>query len=516
MANKNLFQSSKGRFVPATNTVNRAGGVAYSLPAKHALAQYASTGCLSQTYYVSANKQLDEVLDLCNQVEPEFVARTAIYARQRGFMKDMPALLLANLATRDPALLNKVFGKVIDNGRMVRNFVQILRSGQVGRKSLGTRPKKLVQNWINSRNAVALFKDSVGSDPSIADVIKMVHPRPETAERKAFYGYLISKEYNHEALPSVVRNYEAYKAGNITTVPENLEFRLLTALNLTKDNWTDIARTAPWHMTRMNLNTFLRHGVYEDKEVTKIIADRLKDPEAIVRSRVFPYQLLAAFLNTKTDLPFEVREALQDALDVSLINIPAIEGQVYVLPDVSGSMSWSATGGYNSKMRCIDVAALVSSAFLAKNKSTGIVPFGTRVCDVVLNPRDSVMTNAQILSSINGGGTNCSAPLAFLNANNAKGDLVVYVSDNESWVDTNRYGRGTATLNEWSKFKARNPNAKMVCIDVVANAHTQAEEREDILNVGGFSDQVFTIIADFAAGRLGSDHWVGVIDSIKL
>jgi 60 kDa SS-A/Ro ribonucleoprotein len=29
---------------------------------------------------------------------------------------------------------------VIDNGRMLRNFVQIMRSGAVGRTSLGTRP----------------------------------------------------------------------------------------------------------------------------------------------------------------------------------------------------------------------------------------------------------------------------------------------------------------------------------------------------------------------------------------
>jgi len=45
---------------------------------------------------------------------------------------------------------------------------------------------------------------------------------------------------------------------------------------------------------------------------------------------------------------------------------------------------------------------------------------------------------------------------------------------------------------------------------------TQAKERDDILNIGGFSDQVFDVVAEFAAGRLTPDHWVGVINAVKL
>ena len=92
---------------------------------------------------------------------------------------------------------------------------------------------------------------------------------------------------------------------------------------------------------------------------------------------------------------------------------------------------------------------------------------------VRLNARDSVMTNAEKLAAIGGGGTNCSAPLAYLNRRQAQGDLVVFVSDNESWVDA-RAGRGTETMREWAVFQARNPQAKMVCIDLHRSATTQA------------------------------------------
>ncbi len=133
----------------------------------------------------------------------------------------------------------------------------------------------------------------------------------------------------------------------------------------------------------------------------------------------------------------------------------------------------------------------------------------------MLNSRDSVMTNAQKLSEIGGGGTNCSAPLAWLNQKRAKGDLVVFVSDNESWVDAHG-GRGTETMRQWAMFQQLNPRARLVCIDIQPNASVQAMEREDILNIGGFSDSVFQVIAAFAEGRLGADHWVGEIESVEL
>ena len=54
MANKALFKSIFGKFIPPADAVNEAGGVAYKLSPKAALAQYAATGCLNATFYASA------------------------------------------------------------------------------------------------------------------------------------------------------------------------------------------------------------------------------------------------------------------------------------------------------------------------------------------------------------------------------------------------------------------------------------------------------------------------------
>jgi 60 kDa SS-A/Ro ribonucleoprotein len=539
VANKSLFSVSAVR---ATDAVNEAGGTAYRLAPKHALAQYVMTGCLNGTFYASAKEQLDDVLLMAGEVEPEFVAKLAVAAREKGFMKDMPALLLAVLSVRSPGLMAEVFDRVVDNTKMLRNFVQIVRSGVVGRKSLGSLPKRMVLQWLEKQTDEQLFRGSIGNDPSLADVVKMVHPKPKTASREAFYGWLLGREHKAEHLPECVKAFEAFKVGCTASVAREDEsakgwfwkkgtaprevpdvpFQMLTALPLGKEQWKAIARNASWTTTRMNLNTFFRHGVFADGEkMARLIADRLRDRKEVKKARVFPYQLMMTALAAETGLPGEVKEALHDAMEVAVENVPSIDGNVYVLVDVSGSMHSPVTGhraGATTQVRCIDVAALVAAAILRKNPWAQVMPFHDRVVsrsEFEFGSRLSVIENAKALTRIPSGGTDCSAPMKELVARRAKAELVIYVSDNESWMDSAgraRNGSGSQTFTAWKQFKQMNPGARLVCIDVQPCGTTQAPEGDDVLNVGGFSDQVFEVLAAAAQGRVSGGYWVGEIE----
>ncbi len=514
MANTTLF-NTRNAALPVADTRNLAGGNAYTFNAKHALAQYAVTGCLNGTFYADAEQQLHTVLGLCCSVPVEFTARTAVYCRERGHMKDMPALLCAALASLDMAVLKRVFDRVIDDGKMLRNFVQIMRSGVTGRKSLGTAPKRLVQNWFARHDDNAVFRASVGQRPSLGDVVKMVHPRPSTPQRAALYAWLCGRKVERAALPDTVAAFEKWKEQTSGELPD-APFQMLTAQPLTANQWMEIARTASWQMTRMNLNTFLRHHVLVDRPMIRMIAKRLADPAAIRKARAFPYQLMVAFMNAHADMPGEITDALQEAMETAVENVPAIEGKVWILPDISGSMRSPATGlrkGATSKVSCLDVAALVAAAFLRKNREATVLPFSDDVVTAKLNPRDSIMTNAKRLAGLPSGGTNCSAPLAWMNKRKEKGDLVIYVSDNESWMDAGPAGRSTQTVAEWDTFRRRNPGAKLVCMDIQPNRTTQAAEQPGVLNIGGFSDHVFEVIAQFASGKLDPGHWTGTIEN---
>lgn len=531
MANKSLFNKrGVSRNTPVPNTVNEAGGQAYSLSDKAALAQFAVTGCFNNTYYVNADDQLKQVEQLASKCDSQFIAKLAVYARQNGKMKDMPAYLLAVLAARqENGLLRKVFPRVCNNSKMLFNFTQIIRSGAVGRRSFGTAVKRLIQEWITSKNDKGLFLSSVGhSDPSLADVIKMVHPRPVNPTQQNMFSYLLGREYNKSLLPEDVQVFEALKRGETNTVPD-LPFQVLTNCNMSEAQWKSVARNMPWNTLRMNLGQLNRKGIFTDNKLVNELANKLEDPNEVRRNNVFPYQLLTTYNNT-TDVPQRLSNALQAAMEVAVENVPNLPGQTMVAIDVSGSMGSPVTGSRGSvstATRCVDVAALIACALLRKNKETIVLAFDcagmgyyrrqTSTHDGIyvpnINPFDGVMTNASKLAQYGGGGTDCSLPFAWLNKQRVKVDNIILVSDNESWAG---YGGRGGACAEWCKYSGSHKNAKLVNIDIQAYATTQVPDMDSkVMNIGGFSDAVFTVLEEFFK-RDPHTNFVSVIESVEL
>jgi 60 kDa SS-A/Ro ribonucleoprotein len=185
-------------------------------------------------------------------------------------------------------------------------------------------------------------------------------------------------------------------------------------------------------------------------------------------------------------------------------------------------------GTATSKVRCIDVAALATAALLRRNERATVLPFSDDVVQLPrpLNALDSVVTNAELLSSLPSGGTSCAAPLRWLNARGVAPDLVVFVSDNQSWADFrlaprlaepgSSVTRGTVMAEEWERLRANNPRAKLVLVDLQPYATTQVQTRADVLNVGGFSDAVFDIVASFASGDADGAAFLHAIESISI
>ena len=542
MANKSLFASLKSRLVRA-DTVNEAGGRAYTLEPKHALAQLAATGCFNGTYYAQADEQLATLKTLIDQVaDNAFLAKLAVYSRQRAMMKDMPVALLLALSKRDPALFRKVFDRVVDNGRTLRTLVQFVRSGQFGRKGLSYSLQRAVQRWLNSASVEKLLSASIGNDPSLRDVLRLARPTPTDNARRALFGWLTDKPVEKWApateadLPEEVMALAAFRKAESAEaqilILGNMHARWDLLADTAKGSavWAAIARKMGPQALRMNLNTLLRHGVIgpdANREMVEYVAARLADPDEIRRSRQFPYQFLAAYMNVGDEVPQKIKTALHKAAEIACGNVPELPGPVVIGLDVSGSMGSPVTGnrgqGATSKMRCVDVAALFAAAILRRNPDSVVIPFDTAAYEAKVDPSDSVLSLAERLAKYGGGGTNCSLPLAAANARyaNRKFAGCVLVSDQESWVGAGRNG-STAVVTEWQTF-VRNQvrlhgkdfaGPKLVCIDLQPYTTTQAPERSDILNVGGFSDAVFSVVAAFLADDGG--RFVAEVEKVEL
>lgn len=543
----------------AANALNNAGGVAYKTSARHALAQYVSTSCLNGTFYTTADEQVDMILALAQQVnDPVYVAQVAVYMRRLGKMKESPAVLCAWLANEHSEVLTKIFDQVINNGDMLRKFVRYIRSGKMGRRSLGgTAVRRLVQKWFQDRDGTAIFHQSIGNDPSLGDILKIAHPKPDTAEKAALYAYLlngkiengqIATEYLDRAtgtrktrtqsfndLPTIVKNFEVWKRNRNGALPK-INFQFLTSQPLSRSQWKEVARNMNWNTTKKNLNTLARQGVFEDSAMVELIAQRLRDAEQVAAARILPFEILAACLATESgSLPREVKSALDDSLELATGNTPLFNGKVEVFVDVSGSMVHGRVTGNrsdnalhrnatpSSSIRCIDAAALFAAAVLRRNPTAGVTCFAEHVKPkLTVDPEDTVFNITKHIVSNASGGTDCSAPIAMLNARNANADLLVCLSDYESWFDRDPnvyrhyYSDPTKMMKEWLIFKKRNPNAKLVCLDITPSGTAQVKEREDILQIGGFSDKVWGVIERFLSYGWSNDHWIKEIESVIL
>lgn len=542
MANKTLFSSATSN-LPRTDSFNEAGGRAYRFSPKHALAQMAATGCFNGVYYASAENLLDEMRNLIGQVDDNlFLAKLAVYARERAYMKDMPAALLVVLSKRDTGLLHQAFDRVVDNGRVLRTMFQMIRSGQFGRTSLSSSLQRAFQRWLNRASVGKLLSASIGNDPSLRDIFRMARPTPKDNAQRALFGWLTDKETEKWApateadLPQEVQSLIAFRQADTAEMQALVLGDLSARWDLLADAakgplvWKGIARQMGHQALRMNLNTLLRHGVFrngggqQDQEMVDYVAARLSDPEEIRRSRQFPYQYLAAYLNASAEIPQKIKAALHEAAEIACGNIPELPGPVVIGLDTSGSMSCPVTGGRGhgatTAMRCVDVAALFAAAILRKNPDSLIVPFDTQAYDVRIDPSDSILSLSERLAKFGGGGTDCSIPLQTANASYAERAFVgcVLVSDNESWVGTGRHG-STAVMTEWQKFvqnqkRLGSHDPKLVCIDIQPYGSTQAPERDDILNIGGFSDAVFNVVTSYLTGDAG--RFVAEVESIEL
>jgi 60 kDa SS-A/Ro ribonucleoprotein len=539
MANKGLFASFMS-LLPRADARNEEGARAYQLPPKHALAQLAATGCFNGTFYAPAESQLAALLALVDQVDDNvFLAKLAVYSRERAFMKDMPAALLLTLSKRDRVLFRSVFNRVVDNGRVLRTLFQMIRSGQFGRKSLSYALQRTFQRWLNDAGVGRLLSACIGHDPSLRDVLRMARPTPMDNARRALFGWLTNKPVEKwvpastEDLPAEIRTLDAYRkaasADEQVALLDGVRLRwdLLADAARGPSVWKAIARQMGPQALRMNLNTLLRHEALNDAEMVDFVADKIADAEEIHSSRQFPYQYLSAYLNAEDALPHKIKAALCQAAEIACGNVPELPGPVVIGLDVSGSMQSPVTGrrgrGATSKVRCVDAAALFAAAVLRCNPDSVVIPFDDKAYRVKLDPQDTILSLAARLAQYGGGGTNCSLPMT--EAVGAYRDRrfagCVLVSDQESWIGTGRHG-STAVMTAWQEFlknqarlQARDDaGPKLVCINLQPNATTQAPDRSDVLNIGGFSDAVFRVVASFLSDD--ANRFATEVEAIEL
>ena len=452
-----------------TLTENLAGGQAYAQSNELALVSLLLTSFVNDQFYKNAQTTLADLKKLSEKIkDKEFVAKSAIYARDKFGMRSVTHALAAELTSQ---LNGAEWGKDFYNKVVVRvdDMTEIL-SYYLAYKTEKNNPK--FPNALKKGFAKAFDKfdgyqlakyKGENKEVKLVDIVNLVHPVPT--------------QRNLEALQLLVKgelkNTQTWES-KLSAVGQQAESEEDLA-ELKSNVWSELIETKKIGYFALLRN--LRNIITQSPQSVKVACEMLVDERLIKNSRVLPFRFATAYDEiNKIGSSKEVRDvlmAINQALEVSVQNVPKFDGETLVVMDVSGSMMGRAS----------EIASLFG-AVLAKANNCDVMTFATNADYKSYNPMDSVMS---IRSSFrySGGGTNFKS--IFQKANK-KYDRIIILSDMQGWVGY------TSPASEFKSYKSKfGANPFIYSWDLAGYSTLQFPE-QNVFALAGFSDKVFDIM----------------------
>lgn len=448
---------SRGKSAP--NTVNHEGGRAFTQTAKLEFVSILLTTFLEDEFYRTEKQTIEKIRELIVKVgDPRFVAKAALYARNTYGMRSVSHLVAGELA------------KSVKGQRWTKQFyAQVVRRPDDVMETLGYylavygRP---VPNSLKKglgaalarfdEHQVAKYRRDHGAFKMV-DAVNLVRPKATPA---------LSKLVRGELAPAQTWEAKLTQAG----VAEN-DAAVASAKS---QAWAELLRERKLGYLALLRN--VRNILSQAPELVDELCRQLANEQAVRRSLVFPFQFLAAVDVLKQgNLPGanRVMDALNQAIDHSLANVPAFDGKTLVALDSSGSM-----------MGRPQTIGSLFAATLVKAIDADLMLFSDDAKYITLNRRDTTLTAAQGIPFISGG-TNFNA--IFQRANRAY-DRIVILSDMQGWIG------GGAPVRPFADYQKRHGVQPRVYSFDLKGYGTLQFPQERVYCLAGWSDRVFEMM----------------------
>ncbi len=454
---------------PKTLTENLAGGQAYSQTNELALVSMLLTSFVNDQFYKSGSTTLKDLKALSEKIsDKEFVAKAAIYARDKFGMRSITHGLAGELTSQLSGFewAKSFYDKVVVRPDDMTEILAYYLSNKTG-KGKAKFPNALKKGFATAFDKfdgyqIAKYKGE-NKDVKLVDIVNIVHPVPTDRNKEALNLLINGKLKNTETWEAKLS-----AAGQAAEGEEDLS-------KLKADAWGELISSKKIGYFALLRN--LRNIIAQAPSAVDAACEMLVSENLIKKSRVLPFRFATAYdeisrLGSDSSVR-KVLVAINQALEVSLANVPKFDGETLVVMDVSGSMSG----------RPSEIASLFG-AILAKVNSCDVMTFSTDAQYKSYNPLDSVMT---IRGSFrySGGGTNFKA---IFNKANKKYDRVIILSDMQGWMGY------TTPSSEFASYKKKfGANPYVYSWDLAGLGTLQFPEN-NVFALAGFSDKVFDIM----------------------
>ena len=451
------------------NTVNRAGGKAYSQSNKQAFTFIALTSFLENQFYRSSNKTMDELISYTQQM-PEYAMKLAIYARNTFNMRSVTHLIAgtcASMGCNSRSFFDKVVVRLDDMSEIISVYQSL--NPEAKRKNGKIKlPKALKMGFkraFNRFNDYQIAKYKMESrEWSLIDIVNMVRPIPTEDNKDS-----LSKLVKDELKQFNTWENEISSGGDWKSLLENDKLGYMALLR--------------------NIRNILK----EDESLKTLLAKKLKNDIAIKKSRIFPYHIYMAY-KTVEDLPQVVKSALTYAIDRATDNVPVFDGETLVALDVSGSMDWTFISK-NSHIKVSEIGGLLSAVIGRVNNA-----------DLILFDGESKMVDMdwdipilKITQSINYRGGSTYVDSIFKNLKKKYNQVVIF-SDFQSWVENGWSGCGNFTHYKSYKRKCK-ADPKIYSVDLCGYGTSHFNPKSNVFELAGFDTSMFDIMAKINSNK---------------
>lgn len=523
--------------------INEMGEKAYKLGPKENLVSSVLTTFLQSKYYESESDVTGNILAAAEQCEPEFVAKTALYARRVANMRSVSHLLAGSLAGR---LSGKPFARRFYQTICQRpDDASEIFAYYLTRDHKGKMPNAMragFKAYLESLDAYKIDKYKMkGRSVTLKDLANLcrIKPGQETAEA---WKRLFNSESLSDLHDGKILNKELTAVGGTASSEEEAdELRG----EVFREQLEDVKGMPIFALLR-NLKNILH---YAPDQIDRAV-EQLTVKDKIVNSKLLPFRFASAYTEVEkyspaaasTEVVFEneartdlsalkakLLSALETALGYSMENIPKLEGRTAVLVDHSGSVRGDGGGSSKvapfSKTTTAMIGNLFGSMYGYAQDNVYIGLFGD---DLVHVPIDRTKGVLEFNAYSYGQGAKCGASTedglyCFLRdciQNKVAVDTLVIFSDMVigdggvgGWDNTSQKTFG-GFQKLFKEFKAMNPNCLTVSVNINQTSGKSVFDRSlNVLQISGWSERIFEQIT---GQSVGYDEAIKAIEAIEL
>ena len=536
------FNSSKPEAKMAKNFM---GEDAYVLSSKEALVAMVMTTFLADSYYVSESALTSQILDLAEKCGYEFTAKLALYARTKGNLRSISHLLAVYVCkgSEHPSWLKSFYKHIVlrpdDISEILSCYGKLRGFDLKNIKQIPNAMKKGFGTVLSSLSPYQIDKYKMnGKSLSLVDIVNLLHPTPTDKNREA-YRRLMHGESLDGTYDSKILEKEMAATGQNTSNDQELVLAKHDAIKSVLESGMPV----------MNLLRNLRNIMLYAPDLVDEAIKQLVDHSKIVNSRLLPFRFMAAYdavssleasdygsKLSKSEIKFEsempsmdedalaslksrVLKALEDAMTIACENVPELEGNCAVLIDHSGSVRGDRYGSSTvspwSKVKTAHIGNLFGSILAFKQKDVYIGMFGDKLISPKVDRSIGLLEFSKKTYAEGdkcGGATENGLYVFLKNAIAEKKhiDNFIVFSDMEigdggegGWDYTSR--SDVCFKDLFKEFRKLNPNCFTVCCNIRGQSGTSVfNPNLKILNVSGWSNNIFDVISMYKEGKLKS------------